>query len=464
MARCLVFSLAAALLTATPAVADQIRGSAYKSGNWDGGAYGDGVAFSHCAISADYKSGIRLHFAIDRNYLWRMGFSHENWTMQDGETVPIRYQIDKNEVNSVSANVITPNFVMAELIAKDYLFNQFRRGRVLKVEAGGQNYSFSLTGTSRALSRTLKCVNDYLDYSVPVAGAPALAPAPVAKAPQPAPMPEAPAVVARTEPPASNVPRMPGTAVLNTPAAGTAPKTAVPPPEPPPAAAKIAITEAVPKTPAFSGGPEPLPKATDTPEREVALAPPPRTPAAPPATPAAPPAKPAATPPAEEPGAAFANSPQDILDATRFVIAMFASSEFAGFQLTDQRSLGEDAPNFLKTAAVGWTSPGTRGTLHVFKAGSTTPDGVIADVIADDSRNCDGSFASGKKPAEDDPAVATAFTACKAGETYKFYVDYLTFEAASGQIYMMSSLQSASSEVDRDVSETLARNVALVRQ
>ena len=395
MAKLLAIACAIGLLAATPVLAGEIRGSAFKSGNWEGGAYDADGGFSHCAISVAYKSGIRLHFAIDKDYLWRMGMSHADWTMQPGENLAIRYQVDKHQAVSATAKVISSDFLLAELIAKDYLFNQFRRGRLLKVEAGGQLYTFALHGTSRALARTLKCVGRYLDYTAPVARAPA--PAPAAKAPAPAPVAKTPplpapvvAAPAQTETPADAAPRMPGSGVPKTPAA-------------PPAKAAAASTSSA------------------------------------------------------------SVLPDDILDATRFVIALFSSNEFADHKLTDQSDLGAEAPEFLRRAAVGWTSPDTRGALHVFEAGAST-DAVLADMIATDSRKCSGSFASGKKPARDDPAVLTAFTACKAGETYEFYADYLAFEAASGQLYLMSSLQTAAPAINRDVSDRLARNVALVRR
>ncbi len=409
MGRLSAIACAIGLFVTTPVLADEIRGSAFKSGNWEGGAYDADGGFSHCAISAAYKSGIRLHFAIDKDYFWRMGMSHADWTMQPGENLAIRYQIDKHKVVSATAKVISSGFLLAELIAKDYLFDQFRRGRLLKVEAGGQLYSFTLSGTSRALARTLKCVGRYLDHTAPVARAPA--PAPAAKAPAPiAKTPAAPAPAAnapeRAETPAVAAPRLPGSGVPKTPAA---------PPE------------------------------------RVAAASPPAKPATPPQTPAA------------ETGPAYAESPKDILDATRFVIALFTASEFADHKLTDQGELDAETPEFLRRAAVGWTSPDTRGTLHVFTAGAAAGT-VLADMIATDSRKCAGSFASGKKPAENDPAVLTAFTACKTGEAYDFYADYLAFEAGSGQIYLMSSLQAGTPAINREVSGRLARNVALVRQ
>lgn len=62
-----------------------------------------------------------------------------------------------------------------------------------------------------------------------------------------------------------------------------------------------------------------------------------------------------------------------------------------------------------------------------------------------------------------DPAVPP-FTACKTGEACKSYADDLAFEAGSGQIYLMSSLQAGKSTINPDVPDRWARNMALVRQ
>lgn len=152
---------------AAPAQADVIPGSRFAYDNWKGSAYTDQNGFSHCAISASYRSGISLHFAIDRKYKWRIGFSNPKWNMTKGEFFAIRYRIDRHPIISAQAKVISPTFAMAELRATNRIFNQFRRGRTLRVEAGSNVYPFSLRGTSRALKTVLGCVNTYIDYGPP---------------------------------------------------------------------------------------------------------------------------------------------------------------------------------------------------------------------------------------------------------------------------------------------------------
>ena len=167
-----IFSTLTLALVAAPvfsASAETIPGSRFGYGNWSGNAFYDDGGFTHCAISASYRSGTSLHFAIDKKYKWRIGFSNQKWRMQKGNSFGIRYQIDRHRIISTQANVISPTFVLAELVANKRIFNQFRRGNMLRVEAGGKIYPFKLTGTSRALKSVLRCVDRHINYRPPAA-------------------------------------------------------------------------------------------------------------------------------------------------------------------------------------------------------------------------------------------------------------------------------------------------------
>lgn len=332
-------------LPAEAANTDAIPRSDMQYGNWTGSAYTDETRFSHCALSASYKSGISVHFAIDRDYLWRIGFSHEEWQLKPGDVYDVRYRIDRRRAIDAKAEVINETFMMAELIAKDYIFDQFRRGNTLNITIGDSDYAFSLKGTSRALSGLLRCVDQYIDYRPP---------ARAARAPDPQP---------RQEEPASDI---------------------------------------------------------------------------------------------------EAPSPQDMLAATRFIVNMFAASEFAGYELLDQATMAEpDSPNFFRTAAVGWTTSSIVGTVHVFDAAKYAAPDILAELFAIDARGCPGSFASGSKKSTINAAVLSGFTACKHEGAYKFYTDYLAFPQSGNKLYLISSMQFDQTEVDQSVSEALARNVAL---
>ncbi|MCC2110949.1 MAG: hypothetical protein KDJ16_02835 [Hyphomicrobiales bacterium] len=337
------------VLPATAAATEAIPRSDMRYGNWEGSAYADETRFSHCALSASYKSGISVHFAIDRDYLWRIGFSHEQWQLEPGATYNVRYRIDGYSSITAEAKVINDTFMMAELAAKERIFNQFRRGNTLNIQIGDTNYAFSLKGTSRALSGLLRCVDRYIDYRTPGR---------VARAPVPEP------------------------------------------------------------------DPEPAEEAADN-----DIKPP---------------------------------SPQDMLAATRFIVNLFAASELSSYELLDQAKMADPSlPNFIRTAAVGWTTSSTIGMLHVFDGDSYSGSEILAELFAIDARGCPGSFASGSKKSTINSAVLSGFTACKHEGAYKFYTDYLTFPQSGNKLYLISNMQFDQTEVDQSVSETLARNVAL---
>lgn len=135
-------------------------------GTWKGGIYINDKTgeFSHCVVSANYKSGITLLFSVTRSINWQVGFSKKTWNLTVGNKYQVRYQVDRHKVFSGTARAVTKKLSTIKLPATARLFNQMRRGRVLRVEAGDDLLKFNLTGTKRMLSRLLRCAkrNKYL--------------------------------------------------------------------------------------------------------------------------------------------------------------------------------------------------------------------------------------------------------------------------------------------------------------
>ncbi len=130
-----------------------------KFGAWSGGVYVSDKtgAFSHCVVSAKYKSGITLLFSITKGQRWKIGFSKKGWELTPGEKYPVLYQVDKGEVNKGQALASGKRLAVVSLPAENTLFNRMRRGRTLKVKAGDDILAFNLTGTSKMLRRLLDC-------------------------------------------------------------------------------------------------------------------------------------------------------------------------------------------------------------------------------------------------------------------------------------------------------------------
>jgi hypothetical protein len=156
------------LLFVLPAGAEQI--SKIKIGNWNGGAYTHTQTgeFSHCAASADYKSGITLVFSINRDLTWALGLANDQWNLAEGDSYPVQYQVDRSKTYEGTATAIAPNQVKVPLPGDDRLFNRFRRGNMLTIVAANQTMHFSLKRTSRMLSSLFDCARHWRDrYTKP---------------------------------------------------------------------------------------------------------------------------------------------------------------------------------------------------------------------------------------------------------------------------------------------------------
>ncbi|MEM7302710.1 MAG: hypothetical protein AAF468_16660 [Pseudomonadota bacterium] len=131
----------------------------FQIGNWKAGVYisdKDG-RFTHCAASANYKSGIELLFSINYRRHWSVGFSKKTWNLTVGNKYDVRYQVDRGRIYDGTATAIGKDLVKLNLPARSSIFNAMRRGRMLKVAAGNEVMKFSLTSTSRMLKSLLNC-------------------------------------------------------------------------------------------------------------------------------------------------------------------------------------------------------------------------------------------------------------------------------------------------------------------
>jgi len=145
--------------------------SEWKLHGWLVGAYSNDTtkAFSHCAASIRYKSGILLLFSVTKDFRWMMGFANPEWRLNKGSRYTIRYAVDDLPALGATAVAISTSQVVAELPAKTTLFQLFRKGRLLKVQGEGKNFGFSLDNTSSVLADVLRCANRYKAYTGPVA-------------------------------------------------------------------------------------------------------------------------------------------------------------------------------------------------------------------------------------------------------------------------------------------------------
>ena len=113
---------------------------------------------SHCSTGVSYNNGNMLIFALDKEFLWRMAIGNEAWNLPSGSSYPISYRIDHGTAISANAQVMDSNFVAVQLADSSALFQSFRRGRKLVINAVGRSLSFDLKSSSKALASTIACV------------------------------------------------------------------------------------------------------------------------------------------------------------------------------------------------------------------------------------------------------------------------------------------------------------------
>lgn len=139
--------------------ASAAESESFHIGGWSGGAYTSDRTgeFTHCAISAAYRSGISVVFVIDPKLQWSMGFVNKRWALGKGSTYDVSYQIDRGPIVNAKALAIGTDMVRIRLLDSSKLFEDFQKGYELAVMTQGQTFRFSLTDSSAALSRALSC-------------------------------------------------------------------------------------------------------------------------------------------------------------------------------------------------------------------------------------------------------------------------------------------------------------------
>jgi hypothetical protein len=149
-------------------------------GNWSGGAYTSDRtgAFSHCAVNAGYRNGTRMLTSVTSDFKWLLGFSHPDWKLTPGNTVPLELVFDRSTRLTVTAEVRTPVLITIPMPAESELIRAFRQGQYLELIASDRRLTFALTSTSEMLPALIDCVKQSGNIRGPIASVPATPPAP----------------------------------------------------------------------------------------------------------------------------------------------------------------------------------------------------------------------------------------------------------------------------------------------
>ncbi len=123
-----------------------------KVGEWKGGAYTDDKtdAFTHCAAGSRYRSGIYVVLSQSEDNSWSLGFANDGFRLVTGETFPIDVTFDGQSQFHLFGMAVSPALEAAAL--PNNALAQFRKSRLMAVEAKGLTTQFALTSTDRLAS------------------------------------------------------------------------------------------------------------------------------------------------------------------------------------------------------------------------------------------------------------------------------------------------------------------------
>lgn len=146
--------------------AGDIPGSSFSSGNWVGAAYTDDQTgqFSHCVISAGYRSGDQLFFSVNRDASVGVGVANPSLGLQPGTTFPVALFVDRRAPFYGTATAINDQFAVLQIPDFQRAMTALKKGYSLRVEALGRTGSYDLSGTFRALEATRQCAMRYYNY------------------------------------------------------------------------------------------------------------------------------------------------------------------------------------------------------------------------------------------------------------------------------------------------------------
>jgi len=128
-------------------------------GNWIGGAFSDDNtgAFSHCAATSSYASGVSLVVGQNASNAWLLSFASPAFRLTKGETLPIDVTFDGQSQARLFATANSNIMVTAILPPK--VARTFQKSSLMVAVMGGTPLQFNLTSTGPLLSVLANCVS-----------------------------------------------------------------------------------------------------------------------------------------------------------------------------------------------------------------------------------------------------------------------------------------------------------------
>jgi len=132
-------------------------------GPWTIDAYTESLyhAFSYCQAGPPEADGHNLLIKLDRRLDWSIMILNVDWHLQPGIPLHVRYSVDSGPIATAEGRVIIAQSTTVELGQEPELITTLRRGKRFRFQVNGEDFSFDLSGASRALDATQKCVKHY---------------------------------------------------------------------------------------------------------------------------------------------------------------------------------------------------------------------------------------------------------------------------------------------------------------
>lgn len=127
-------------------------------GNWIGGAFSNDStgAFSHCAATTSYASGVSLVVGQNAANAWLLSFASPAFKLNKGDTLPIDVTFDGQTEARLFATANSSNMLTAILPVS--VARTFQRASLMVAQAGQATLQFNLTSTGPLLNVIATCV------------------------------------------------------------------------------------------------------------------------------------------------------------------------------------------------------------------------------------------------------------------------------------------------------------------
>jgi len=127
-------------------------------GNWVGGAFSNDQtgAFSHCAATTPYASGVSLVVSQNAAGTWSLAFASPNYHFNKGESAAIDVTFDGQEQARLYATAYQTNMLTAVMPVN--VVRKFQKASLMVATAGRAVLNFDLTSTGPVIAALANCV------------------------------------------------------------------------------------------------------------------------------------------------------------------------------------------------------------------------------------------------------------------------------------------------------------------